>query len=281
MPYDLPLLGGYILGNFEGSKKLNELIDLCTKLLDRVTSLENDLKQTKKVYGNAITKLVKKVKHLEDKLKSTTERRKARMVLSDDEEDLYVTPTKAKAPQVEEQSQEIFEAQLSVLSAAKILADASKERVKTYNRRRRSTDSLRDSTAGGTAGGLFSIAEEIQGKTQIVQERQSGSVIRYHTLKKKPVTVAQARKNMMTYLKNMDGYKMGNFKGMSYDEIRPIFEKEYNKVQTLFKKDTEVGKTEKKIVAEETLLQESFKKLRTAEASSSEPIQEQPTGEPK
>ncbi|GJY03686.1 hypothetical protein Tco_0369626 [Tanacetum coccineum] len=173
----------------------------------------------------------------------------------------HVTPTKAKAPQ--------------------ILADASKERVKTYNRRRRSTDSSRDSTAGGTVGGLFSIAEEIQGKTQIVQERQSGSVIRYHTLKKKPVTVAQARKNMMTYLKNMDGYKMGNFKGMSYDEIRPIFEKEYNKVQTLFKKDTEVGKTEKKRVAEETLLQESFKKLRIAEASSSEPIQEQPTGEPK
>ncbi|GKF87798.1 hypothetical protein Tco_0258675 [Tanacetum coccineum] len=68
---------------------------------------------------------------------------------------------------------------------------------------------------------------------------------------------------------------------MSYDEIRPIFEKEYNKVQTLFKKDTKVGKTEKKRVAEETLLQESFKKLRTAEASSSEPIQEQPTREPK
>ncbi|GKA33088.1 putative ribonuclease H-like domain-containing protein [Tanacetum coccineum] len=56
--------------------------------LSRVTSLEKDLKQTKKVYGKALTKLVKKVKHLEDKLKSTTERRKAKMVISDDEEDL-------------------------------------------------------------------------------------------------------------------------------------------------------------------------------------------------
>ncbi|GKB37281.1 hypothetical protein Tco_0882223, partial [Tanacetum coccineum] len=98
---------------------------------------------------------------------------------------------------------------------------------------------------------------------------------------KKPVSVAQARKNMMIYLKNMAGYKMGYFKGMSYDEIRPIFKEEYNKIQTLFKKDTEVEKTKTKKIAKETLLQESFKKLRTVEASRSESIQEQPTKEPK
>ncbi|GKC32612.1 hypothetical protein Tco_1039906 [Tanacetum coccineum] len=54
---------------------------------------------------------------------------------------------------------------------------------------------------------------------------------------------------------------------MSYDEIRPMFKEEYNKIKTLFKKDTEVEKTKTKRVAEETLLQESFKKLRTVEAS--------------
>ncbi|GJS42970.1 hypothetical protein Tco_0568013 [Tanacetum coccineum] len=51
------------------------------------------------------------------------------------------------------------------------------------------------------------------------------SVIRYHTQKKKPKTVAQARKNMIKYLKNQGNYKISDFKGMSYDEIRPIFEK--------------------------------------------------------
>ncbi|GKA04837.1 hypothetical protein Tco_0683957 [Tanacetum coccineum] len=68
------------------------------------------------------------------------------------------TPTKVS--QGEEQSQESSEVQLDVLSAAKILADASRERVKTYKsytRRRRSTVSSRD----GTAGGLFSTAGEI------------------------------------------------------------------------------------------------------------------------
>ncbi|GJZ87887.1 hypothetical protein Tco_0659669 [Tanacetum coccineum] len=60
-----------------------------------------------------------------------------------------------------------------------------------------------------------------------------------------------------------------------------MFEEDYNKIHTLFKKDTKVEKTKTKRVAEETLLQESFKKLRTVEASSSKPIQEQPTEEPK
>ncbi|GKD20623.1 hypothetical protein Tco_1222326 [Tanacetum coccineum] len=50
------------------------------------------------------------------------------------------------------------------------------------------------------------------------------SVIIYHTLKMKPKTVAQARKNMIKYLKNQGNYKISGFKGMSYDEIRPIFD---------------------------------------------------------
>ncbi|GKG08172.1 hypothetical protein Tco_0334004, partial [Tanacetum coccineum] len=64
------------------------------------------------------------------------------------------TPT--KVPQAEEQSQGSSETQFSVLSAAKILANASRERVKTYTRRR-STDNSRVSTPVG----LFSTAKDI------------------------------------------------------------------------------------------------------------------------
>nr|GFA30062.1 hypothetical protein [Tanacetum cinerariifolium] len=32
----------------------------------------------------------------------------------------------------------------------------------------------------------------------------------------------------MVYLKNMAGFKMDFFKGMSYDDIRPIFKKQFN-----------------------------------------------------
>ncbi|GKE24932.1 hypothetical protein Tco_1436444 [Tanacetum coccineum] len=84
VPHDTPLSEGYIPGSVEGNMKLKELTDLCTKLIDRVASLETELKTTKEVYGKALTKLVQKVKRLEDKLKYTT-KRKANMVISDKE----------------------------------------------------------------------------------------------------------------------------------------------------------------------------------------------------
>ncbi|GKB16515.1 ribonuclease H-like domain-containing protein, partial [Tanacetum coccineum] len=320
MPHDSPLSGGYTPTSVEGSLKLNELTDMCTKLVKRVTTLETELKQTKQVYGKAITKLVNKVKNLETKLKISKVRRKTRLVLSDEEDNLVSeAPSKQgrievpevedvmeerQAQSVQDQSTSSFEDDLSLLKAAKILADASTEKVKTYKKRRR-IDSTKVSTDEGTAKEIFGTAKDNQGtdeeiarkiqeeeqakeleydidwKTIIeqVQEQQSGSMIRYQALKKKPTTVAQATKNMKVYLKNMAGYRMTNFKGKTYDQIRPIFEKEYNNVQTLFQKDPE--KIEKKRVVDETLLQESFKKLRTAQASSSEPIQEFSTTEPK
>ncbi|GJV94207.1 putative ribonuclease H-like domain-containing protein [Tanacetum coccineum] len=52
---------------------------------DRVVALETDLHQTKKVYGAAFTKLIKKVKRLEKKDKLNKSRRELRLVLSDKE----------------------------------------------------------------------------------------------------------------------------------------------------------------------------------------------------
>nr|GFA28622.1 copia protein [Tanacetum cinerariifolium]GFA42203.1 copia protein [Tanacetum cinerariifolium] len=98
-----------------------------------------------------------------------------------------------------------------------------------------------------------------------VQERHLDLIRIYQNIKKKLVSIAQARKNMRIYLKNMIGYKIEYFRGMTYDKVRPIFEREYKKVQTLFKRDKDVQKPKKKRVADETLLQESFKKLRAAE----------------
>nr|GEV67489.1 putative ribonuclease H-like domain-containing protein [Tanacetum cinerariifolium] len=54
------------------------------------------------------------------------------------------------------------------------------------------------------------------------------AVKKYQAMKRKPQTEAQARKNMMMYLKNVTGFKMDYFKGMSYDYIRLIFEAKFN-----------------------------------------------------
>nr|GEU39355.1 putative ribonuclease H-like domain-containing protein [Tanacetum cinerariifolium] len=88
-----------------------------------------------------------------------------------------------------------------------------------------------------------------------VQERHLDNIRKYQSLKKKPVSIAQARKNMIIYLKNMAGYKMKHFRRMTYDKVTPIFEREYKK--------------------------ESFKKLKAVEVSGSESIQKIPSNDPK
>ncbi|GJT43401.1 hypothetical protein Tco_0952116 [Tanacetum coccineum] len=109
------------LGSDEGNMKLHELTVLCTKLSNKVESLETELKQTKQTYGAAFIKLIKKGR-FDDKIDT----------------------------QVSDQ----LEDQLGVFSAAKVLADATKKRrtvvnVHSYTRRRRavSTGSSGSSTA--------------------------------------------------------------------------------------------------------------------------------------
>ncbi|GJX80235.1 uncharacterized mitochondrial protein-like protein [Tanacetum coccineum] len=87
MPHDSPLLRVYTLGSDEGRMQPNELMELVTKLSNRVAVLENDLKQTKKTYGAAFTKLIKKFKTLEKTIKSIKARRRAQFVVSDNEEE--------------------------------------------------------------------------------------------------------------------------------------------------------------------------------------------------
>ncbi|GJX15605.1 hypothetical protein Tco_0216437 [Tanacetum coccineum] len=87
MPHDSPLPRVHTLGSDEGRMQQNELIDLVIKLTDIVEVLENDLKQTKRVYGAAFTKLIKKVKTLEKTVKSSKARRKTNIVVYDDEEE--------------------------------------------------------------------------------------------------------------------------------------------------------------------------------------------------
>nr|GEV74108.1 hypothetical protein [Tanacetum cinerariifolium] len=61
-----------------------------------------------------------------------------------------------------------------------------------------------------------------------LKAKEDPTVKIYQAIKRKPQTEARARKNMMMYLKNVVGFKLDYFKGMSYDDIRPIFEAKFN-----------------------------------------------------
>nr|GEV42172.1 ribonuclease H-like domain-containing protein [Tanacetum cinerariifolium] len=69
--------------------------------------------------------------------------------------------------------------------------------------------------------------------------KEDNAVKRYQALKRKPQTEAQARKNMMVYLKNVAGFKMDYFKGMSYDDMGLVFEKYFNSNVAFLQKSKE------------------------------------------
>ncbi|GJW36807.1 reverse transcriptase domain-containing protein, partial [Tanacetum coccineum] len=79
--YEAPLPEGNTSGSAEASLQLKELMVLVPSLVSRVTGLETGLKETKQTLGNAVLKLVKKVKSLETALK-----RKSKKVLISESE---------------------------------------------------------------------------------------------------------------------------------------------------------------------------------------------------
>nr|GFA57738.1 hypothetical protein [Tanacetum cinerariifolium] len=82
-------------------------------------------------------------------------------------------------------------------------------------------------------------------------ERLNDAVMKYQALKRKPLTEAQERKNMIIYLKNMSGFKMNYFKGMTCSEIRPLFENHFNYNQAFLEEvNEEVTLPEKEVEVE-------------------------------
>ncbi|GJR73838.1 hypothetical protein Tco_0086203 [Tanacetum coccineum] len=154
MPHDSPLSGGYTPGSVEGSMQLKELTNLCTKLVARVTSLETELKKTKEVHDEEEVLVLEdpsKQERMEEAEDTYVEKEYAGVEYDFDLTEQQVTPLKAL--QVEVQSQEMFEAELSVLSAAKSLQKHPKK---------------------GTAGDIQDTDEELAKK---VQEEEQTKVL--------------------------------------------------------------------------------------------------------
>nr|GEV30922.1 ribonuclease H-like domain, reverse transcriptase, RNA-dependent DNA polymerase [Tanacetum cinerariifolium] len=101
-----------------------------------------------------------------------------------------------------------------------------------------------------------------------LKAKEDPAVKRYQVLKRKPWTEAQARKNMMIYLKNVDGFKLDYFKGMSYDDIRPIFEANFNSnVDFLLKTKEQIEEEESRALQmiNETLAKKAAKRRKLNE----------------
>ncbi|GJT51758.1 hypothetical protein Tco_0977915 [Tanacetum coccineum] len=349
-PNESPLHVVHSHGSDEGSLKLNELTNLVTKLSERIGVLEDDLRKTKKTYSSAFTKLILRVKKLEARVKIRKARKRAKVVLSEDDEDVEddsskqgrklsdaevqekastetepiiqeVTPTEVIQDQgsSEKGSAEVSTAGATKGTASEVpMVSTAKENISTTGRtvtyRRRSEEKRTRKDKGKAImtesepkkksekeleqerlsfAEAFRLQEQMdeEQRAQITrdeeiarqwdeEERQRAmseaktskkidwndpSVIRYHALKMKPKTIAQARRNMIKYLKNQGTYKISDFKGMSYNEIRPIFEKVWDFNQHIEPIDSEHGsermKSPEKIEEEDVDTQKEVKEV--------------------
>ncbi|GKC87117.1 hypothetical protein Tco_1147766, partial [Tanacetum coccineum] len=265
-PYDSPLHAVHSHGIDEGSLKLTELTNLVTKLSDKIGVLEDDLKKTKLTYSSTFTKLILRVKKLEYQVKTGKARKRARVVLSEDDEDVEddsskqgrklsdagdqekastetepiiqeVTPTEVIQDQG---SSEKGNSKVSTARATKGVKRKGQEKTRETEPKKKSEKELEQER--------LSFAEAIRLQEQIDKEQRAQiakdkeiarqllaldegrdmseaksskkidwndpSVIRYHALKMKPKIVAQAKRNMVKYLKNQGNYKISDFKGI-------------------------------------------------------------------
>nr|GFB30502.1 hypothetical protein [Tanacetum cinerariifolium] len=82
-----------------------------------------------------------------------------------------------------------------------------------------------------------------------VQAKEPQYIKRYHGIKKKPQSESEACKNMISYLKNTEGYKMEFFKGKTYDQILLFFQARFDaNLKFLFKSREEMEKEDEEII---------------------------------
>ncbi|GJR76667.1 hypothetical protein Tco_0089032 [Tanacetum coccineum] len=95
----------------------------------------------------------------------------------------------------------------------------------------------------------------------------------------KPMTPAQQKEYMSTYIKNQEGgYTLKQLKALSFEEVKEIFEATMRKVQSFVPMDSELEVQRLKRAGQD-VVEEPAKRQRTGEASGS--VQEQTGKEPK
>nr|GEY03638.1 hypothetical protein [Tanacetum cinerariifolium] len=252
---------------------LNKLMETCATLTQKVANLEQD----KIAQALEITKLKQRVRRLEKKRRTKHSRRmhpnKGEIAELDADEDVTLedvdaevamdvniqgrmAESQAKAYNLDLQHaekvlslQDTNEAEpaevkkvLEVVTTAKLMTE-----VVTIFAPITTVAQVPKNIAPKIRRGVVIQDPEETAATSVIVYLEDNKVMRYQALKRKPVTEAQARKNMMIYLKNMAGFKMNFFKGMTYSDIRPIFEKHHNFIQAfLEKKEEEVTVQEKR-----------------------------------
>ncbi|GKC87581.1 hypothetical protein Tco_1148230 [Tanacetum coccineum] len=262
-----------------GHLSVDDLFQLVPQLMTRIESLEKDLKQTKQTMRNEIVKLVKKVKKMEKVLKS----RQVVLTYSEDEaaensskQGRNLQKDESKIFETPKQGKSLGEIDISPqgLEEAKTLAEAlsqiktKRRNVKTRVRRRLDAEDVstgfEDVSIGFknvSTGEDVSEADYAQRMVGLISQRRKLIVEQKAKAQRdKPMTQAQQRQYMATYLKNQGGWKLAQIKKLTDEELKEKFEYLMRSMERFVLIDTE--KESRKRTGEE-LQTESSKNLKS------------------
>nr|GEU90021.1 putative ribonuclease H-like domain-containing protein [Tanacetum cinerariifolium] len=233
---------------------LQEALDTCATLTRRVEHLEHD----KVAQALEITKLKKRVKKLKRDNKGRMIAdldRDTGVALMDDEgtekkaEDAHV----AGDEKVKGRQAKIY--QIDMGHAPKVLSMQEDEpEVESVAAASATIAAVLAATI--TAAPVRVVAASTRRRKEVVirdPEEESTAIIPAKTKSKDKgkgiMTEAQARRNMIIYLKNVVGFRLDYFKEISYDDIRPIFESKFNSnIEFLLKTKEQVEEEENKAI---------------------------------
>nr|GEY84089.1 hypothetical protein [Tanacetum cinerariifolium] len=278
-PYDSPLTRGYTPRSDGGRLKLLELMNTCTTLSNRVTTLENNLSSTKAVYHKAFITLTKRVKKLETQLKQKRSRavshslydkesgldsgdspKLERMIgeinrdkninlvseqvevheifkplKDDDDATLAETLLNIKRSTSKDKGKGIMqetELPRKIKKREMIQLSLDEELAQKLHAEELAKETARQEQERYNLEKALELQKQLDQRKEDVDKvdqtqdinRNDPEVLRYHALQNRAFSKAEVRKNMFTYLKNQEGYKLSYFKGMKYEDMRPIFE---------------------------------------------------------
>nr|GEW45477.1 hypothetical protein [Tanacetum cinerariifolium] len=243
----------------EDSMQLLELMAICTKLSNKVTTLKNELTSTKAVYNKALITLTKRVKNLEKKLKHKRIRMttwskvvsKGRhmrqlsiewilvllvlkqlmmklLVKSNDDETLAETLLNIKRSAAKDKGKAIMQESESPKKIKKkeMMKISLDEEIAQRFYEEEKAQILRDEEyAQQIERENFSIEERSRLLAKFIDKRKKMLVSkRVEEKRNKLPTQAQQITYMSNYLKNIGGYTLKQLKQYSFEEIKMLFD---------------------------------------------------------
>ncbi|GJW52805.1 putative ribonuclease H-like domain-containing protein [Tanacetum coccineum] len=252
------------------------------ELSNKVTALENELSGTKAVHNKALITLTKR-ENEEANLHNEDSSKQGRMIEKIDEDenvnlvksskqgeahdkvghkiesdDTEVVDFSTASPQNDDDEVTLAETLLNIKMSA------IKDKGKAIMQESEPPKKLKKKEIIQIA---LELQKQLDEREKVVAKSQARhidwsdpAVLRYHAVQNRCFSIAELRKNMCIYLKNQGGYKQSHFKGMSYEDIRPIFERVWDQNHDFVPKDSEIEKEVIKRIGFD-LQQESLKQV--------------------